>query len=109
MKSNKKLRMMSLESVIERDLGPVGTKERDQFEFDLKVDLLGEMIKRVRKERQLTQSQLGELVGVSKSQISKLEHNSKNISIETVLRVFKALKANVRFSVYLEEGEYKTA
>jgi len=61
----------------------------------------GEMIKNVRKERNLTQEELGQLVGVQKSQISKLEKGSKNVTIATVLKVFDALKAQIKFKVEL--------
>ncbi|WP_420458205.1 helix-turn-helix domain-containing protein [Neolewinella sp.] len=63
------------------------------------------MIKSARKHRKLTQAQLGDLVGVQKAQISKLERNAKNVTVETILKVFRALKANVRFSVELDEAE----
>ena len=103
----KKMKMMTLDQLKDRDLGKIGTPERDKYEFDLRMELLGEMIKSVRKERHLTQEQLGELVGVKKSQISKLERNTKNVTIETVLKVFKALKANVKFIIEMEESEFK--
>jgi len=90
-------------------LGKVGTKERDKYEFDLKMEILGEMIKSVRKERKLTKEQLGKLIGVQKSQISKLERNTKNVTIETILKVFRALKANVKFSVEMNQSEFKVA
>ncbi len=67
------------------------------------------MIKSVRKKRNLTQEQLGELIGVQKSQISKLERNTKNVTIETILKVFSALKANVKFSVEMNQSEFKVA
>lgn len=105
----RKMKMMSLEELKDRDIGKVGTLERDQYEFDLKMEILGEMIKSVRKERHLTQEQLGDLIGVQKSQISKLERNTKNVTIETILKVFKALKANVKFSVQLERSDLNIA
>jgi len=105
----RKMKMMSLEELKDRDIGKVGTPERDQYEFDLKMEILGEMIKSVRKERHLTQEQLGELIGVQKSQISKLERNTKNVTIETILKVFNALKANVKFSVQLERSDLNIA
>jgi transcriptional regulator with XRE-family HTH domain len=57
------------------------------------------MIKSVRKEKHMTQEQLGMLVGVNKSQISKLERNTKNVTLETILKVFRALKTNIKFSL----------
>ena len=104
---NKKMKMMSLDEMKDKDIGKVGTPERDIYEFDLRMEVLGDMIKSVRKERNLTQEQLGELIGVQKSQISKLERNTKNVTIETILKVFRALKANVRFSVKMNESELK--
>lgn len=101
--------MMTLDQMKDKDIGKVGTPERDKYEFDLRMEVLGNMIKAVRKERSLTQEQLGELIGVQKSQISKLERNTKNVTIETILKVFHALKANVRFSVEMNESEVKVA
>ena len=97
-------RMMTLDQLKDKDLGPIGTSMRDQYEFDLRVELLGHMIKSLRKERNLTQAQLGERIGVQKSQISKLEHNTKNVTVETILKVMKALKANIKFSVEIEDN-----
>ncbi|WP_410529877.1 helix-turn-helix domain-containing protein [Tamlana sp. I1] len=101
--------MMTLDQMKAKDIGEVGTPERDKYEFDLRMEVLGDMIKSVRKERNLTQEQLGELIGVQKSQISKLERNTKNVTIETILKVFSALKANVRFSVEMDESEFNLA
>jgi DNA-binding XRE family transcriptional regulator len=105
----KKMKMMTLDQMKDNDIGKIGTLERDKYEFDLRMEVLGDMIKSVRKQRKLTQEQLGELIGVQKSQISKLERNTKNVTIETILKVFKALKANVRFSVEMNEFEFKVA
>lgn len=104
---NKKMKMMTLDQMKDKDIGVIGTPERDKYEFDLRMEVLGDMIKSVRKERNLTQEQLGELIGVQKSQISKLERNTKNVTIETILKVFTALKANVRFSVEMDDLEFK--
>lgn len=105
----KKMKMMTLDQMKDRDIGIVGTPERDRYEFDLRMEVLGEMIKSVRKERKLTQEQLGELIGVQKSQISKLERSAKNVTIETILKVFNALKANIKFSVQMNDSEFEVA
>ncbi len=102
----KNLKMMTLDQMKDKDIGKIGTPERDKYEFELRMEVLGDIIKSVRKERNLTQEQLGELIGVQKSQISKLERNTKNVTIETILKVFQALKANVRFSVEMNESEF---
>lgn len=95
------MKKMTLDQAKDKYIGKAGTPKRDQYEFDLQVDLIGEMIKNTRKERNLTQEELGQLVGVQKSQISKLEKGSKNVTIATILKVFTALKAEVKFRVEL--------
>lgn len=98
-----------LSEIKDKYIGKVDTPDRDKYEFDLKLELLGEMIKRTRLERHLTQEELGKLIGVQKAQISKLERNASNVTIETVLRVFKALQANVKFKVELSGDDFNLA
>jgi len=95
--------MKTPDSIKNKDLRKVETLERDKYVFNLQMEALGDMIRFVRKERNLTQEQLGQLIGVQKSHISKLERNTKNITVETILKVFSALKAKVKFSVELSE------
>lgn len=107
MEGNKnKMRMMSLEELKDRDIGKLGTPDRNKYEFDLKMELLGDSIKTIRKERKLTQEQLGQIIGVQKSQISKLERSARNVTIDTILKVFNALKANVKLSVEIDRSEF---
>ena len=51
-------------------IGKRGTSEREQYEFELKLELVGDMIQQARKQRNLTQEELGKLIGVKKAQIS---------------------------------------
>lgn len=106
---SKKMKRMSLDQLKDRDIGIIDTPERDKYESDLRSELLGDMIKSARKERKLTQEQLGKIIGVQKSQISKLEKNTKNVTIGTVLRVFRGLHANVKFSIEMEESQVNLA
>jgi transcriptional regulator with XRE-family HTH domain len=65
------------------------------------MDLIGKAIKQIRQERHLTQEELGKLIGVQKAQISRLESNASNATIDTLMRVFTALKAKVKLQVEL--------
>jgi DNA-binding XRE family transcriptional regulator len=96
-----KFKTVSLDTMIDKHIGKVGTKNRDAFENELRIDLLGQAIKQARQERHLTQEQLGEIVGVQKAQISKIENSVKNARFETILKVFEALGAKVSFHVEL--------
>lgn len=96
-----KFKTVSLDSFIDKHIGVVGTPKRDSFENELRIDLLGNAIKQARKERNLTQEQLGELVGVQKAQISKIENGVKNARFETIVKVFDALGATISFTIEL--------
>jgi HTH-type transcriptional regulator/antitoxin HipB len=109
MENKGKMKMKTLDQLKDKHLGQIGTSERDKYEFDLKIEVLGEMIRSVRKERHLTQEQLGKLIGVQKSQISKLERNTRNVTIETILKVFNAMKTNIKFSIEINDGSFEAA
>lgn len=97
--------MITLQDFKDKHLGKIGTEVRDRYEQELKVELLSEQIKQLRKERKLTQEQLGVLVGVQRAQISKLENNTGNVTISTLLKIFTALKAKVKFEIEADELE----
>ena len=96
-----KYKTVTLDKMINKHIGKRGTKKREQFENELRIELLGYAIRQARQERHLTQEQLGRLVGVQKAQISKIENSAKNARFETILKVFKALGAKVNFNVEL--------
>lgn len=105
MKKVNKMKTISLDDMIDKHVGKIGTPKRDSFEYELSIDLIGYAIKQVRKERNLTQEELGKLVGVQKGQISKIENSIKNARFETIMKVFKALGATVNFNVELDQNK----
>ena len=88
------IKLYSMDEVLDEAFGPIGTDERD--EFDSSVDeavhayRMGEAIKQARLQQHLTQEELGQLVGVKKAQISKIERGA-NMTIRSYSRIFKAL------------------
>jgi HTH-type transcriptional regulator/antitoxin HipB len=98
-----KFKTVSIDTMIDKHIGKLGTEKRETFESELRIDLLGQAIKKARQERNLTQEQLGDLVGVQKAQISKIENSVKNARFETILKVFEALGAKVNFNVELNK------
>jgi HTH-type transcriptional regulator/antitoxin HipB len=105
--ATKEIKTYSLAEMKDKYLGKIGTPERDEYEYELRMDVLGKMIKAARQERNLTQEELGRLVGVQKAQISKLESSANSATIGTIIKVFKALKAEIYFNVKLEESFLK--
>ena len=100
--STKDIKTLTLSAMKDKYIGKKGTKEREEYEYELSMDVLGKMIKSVRQERHLTQEELGQLIGVQKAQISKLESSANSATIDTIIKVFKALKAEINFNVKLE-------
>ena len=88
------MKFIDFEETLDRDLGPVGTSKRDNFERNVDEAVhaykLGEAIRQARLSQNLTQEQLGEKIGVQKAQISRLERG-KSISLSSITRVFKAM------------------
>ena len=91
-----KIELYSQDEMMDMVIGPKGTPKRDAFESKLAAELeaykIGEALKSARKQQNLTQKQLGEMVGVQEAQISKIE-NGKSVAFTTIIRLFKALGA----------------
>lgn len=98
------MKTYTLDEVQDKLIGKKGTPERDLFEYELQMDLIGKAIKQTRQERNLTQEELGKLIGVQKAQISRLETNAGNVTMNTLLKVFTALKAKVKLQVELSNN-----
>lgn len=105
----KETKTYSLAEMKDKYIGKVGEHDRDIYEYELRMDVLGKMIRSARQERRMTQEELGLLVGVQKAQISKLENSANSATIDTILKVFKALKADISFNVKLEDNFVKLA
>lgn len=101
----KKLKTVSIEKMIDKHVGKTGTAKRNIFEYELKLELLGSAIKEARTHQNLTQEELGQIVGVQKAQISKLENNFTNSRFDTVIKVFNALNAKVSFHVEMPKSK----
>ena len=95
------MKTYTLNEVQDELIGKNGTPNRDRFEYELQLEFIGKAIREIRKERKLTQEELGKLIGVQKAQISRLENNTGNITIETLLKVFTAMKATVKLNIEL--------
>lgn len=91
------IKLYTHEEMLNRIVGEKGTSRRDSLEAELQSFLIGEAIKQARKEKKLTQSQLGELMGVQRAQISRIERGH-NLTIGTIVRAFKAMGIQASFS-----------
>ena len=101
MKTKKNIKIYSLDEVKDKFIGKVGESNRNKYEFDLQLDLIGEFIKMSRLRNNYTQEMLGTKIGVKKAQISKLESGSSNVTIGTIKKVFDALNTQITLNVHL--------
>jgi len=97
------MKTYKLKEVEDKLIGKVGEPRRDDYELRIKLLQFGQLIKEVRKENNLTQLKLGELIGVTKSQISKLENGTSNMTIGTIFKIFEAMKSDIHFEVREQE------
>jgi DNA-binding XRE family transcriptional regulator len=97
------IKYVTLEELEDKYIGVRGTPEREDYEFALQMDILGEKIRQIRKEHNMTQEELGKLIGVQKAQISKLENGTSSATISTITKVFRAFKANVKLQIEFED------
>jgi len=107
MAKSAQFKTVSIDELIDKHIGKKGTEKRNAFENELSIELLGLALKKARKERKLTQEQLGKLVGVQKAQISKLENSLTDARFETILKVFNALNAKINFSIEMLNKKVK--
>jgi ribosome-binding protein aMBF1 (putative translation factor) len=80
---------ITLEEFKEKNYGKRGTKERDELEAGYENFKIGSLIYNARIEKGMTQEQLAEKVGTTKSYISKIENNIKEARISTLQKIIE--------------------
>ena len=81
--------LTTLEEFKEKNYGKIGTKERDELEAGYENFKIGALIHDARIEKGMTQDQLAEKVGMTKSYISKIENNIKEARISTLQKIIE--------------------
>ena len=85
------MKLYTLNELMDRDIGPIGTPKRDEFERKLADELhayhIGEAIKKARMAQSLTQEELGQRMGVQRSQVCRI--------VASMMRAFKAMGIQV--------------
>jgi DNA-binding XRE family transcriptional regulator len=74
---------------LDAQYGKYGTPEREMFEEEFEAFKLGVMIQGLRKEQGLTQGQLAEKCGTTKTYISRIENNASDIRLSTLMRIIR--------------------
>ncbi|MBN1951881.1 MAG: helix-turn-helix transcriptional regulator [Bacteroidales bacterium] len=74
---------------LDQQYGRIGTPEREKFEEGFEAFKLGVMIQELRKESGMTQEQLAEKCGTTKTYISRIENNASDIRLSTLMRIVR--------------------
>lgn len=84
---NKKI--TSFAEHLDTQYGEQGTETREKYEEEYETFQLGVMLQEMRKERGMTQEQLALKCGTTKSYISKIENNTSDIRLSTLMRIIR--------------------
>ncbi len=100
MKKDIDSKLTSFRDHLDKQYGKKGTAKRDRYQLEFESFKLGVMIKELRERKNLTQEQLAERCGTSKSYISRIENNASDIRVSTLMRIIhEGLGAQLKFSV----------
>ena len=92
----------TLDQFKDKHYGKVGTKKRDILEEGYENFKIGALIHEARLEKGMTQEQLAEKVGTTKSYISKIENNIKEVRLSTLKKIIElGLGGNLELSIKL--------
>ena len=80
--------------------GKIGTERRDELERDFESFAIGLQLKKAREEKQLTQTELGDLVDKKREYISRIENNGSNLTLKTLYDIVeKGLGGKVKIQI----------
>lgn len=87
---------------LDQKYGKSGSGSRETYEQEFEAFKLGVMLQELRKEKGLTQEQLAEKCGTTKTYISRIENNSSDIRLSTLMRIIsEGLGGSLRLNVHM--------
>jgi len=96
--TNKKL--TSFAEHLDKEYGTRGTKKRETYEREFEAFKVGVLIQEMREEQKMTQEQLAQKVGTTKSYISRIENDASDIRLSTLMRIVQeGLGAHLKLSL----------
>ncbi len=87
--NKKKSKTVSLEQFKDKHYGKKGTAKRDKLDAGYEDFKVGALLLQARLEKGLTQEELAQRTGTTKSYISKIENNTKEARISTLQRIIE--------------------
>ena len=94
--------LTTLEDFKVKNYGKRGTKKREELEAGYEKFKIGVLLLEARLEKGLTQEQLAAKAGTTKSYISKIENNIKEVRISTLQKIVETgLGGHLELSIKL--------
>jgi HTH-type transcriptional regulator / antitoxin HipB len=82
-------KLTSFNDHLDKEYGSRGTATREAYEQEFETFKLGVMLQELRKEKGMTQEQLANKCGTTKTYISRIENNSSDIRLSTLMRIIQ--------------------
>ena len=96
----KKNRIIRYDDHLDKEYGIRGTTKREKYEQGFETFKLGVILQDLRKKRNMTQEQLAEKCGTTKTYISRIENNASVIRLSTLLRIIReGLNGDINISI----------
>ena len=100
MNKTKNKNLTSFADHVDKQYGKRGTAKREAYEQGFEAFKLGVLIQEMREKQNLTQEQLAQKCGTTKSYISRIENNASDIRLTTLMRIVKeGLGGHLKLSV----------
>lgn len=95
-----KTKIVDLDDHLNQEYGVKGTEKREAFEEGFEAFKLGAMLQELRKNQGMTQEQLAQKCGTTKTYISRIENNASDIRLSTLMRIIReGLGGHLKLSV----------
>lgn len=89
MHTKKKNNLTSFVEHLDKQYGKRGTVKREKYEQGFESFKLGVMLQELRKEKGMTQQELAEKCGTTKTYISRIENDASDIRLSTLMRIIR--------------------
>ena len=85
----KKNKIVEFNDHLDKEYGKRGEPKRETFEQEYETFKLGVMLQELRKQKNMTQEELAQKCGTTKTYISRIENDASDIRLSTLLRIIR--------------------
>lgn len=89
MKKTATKNITTLDKILDNKYGKRGVSKREKWEQEFEAFRLGVLLEEARIKLGMTQEDLAEKCGTNKSYISRIENNSSDIRLSTLMRIIQ--------------------